>query len=190
MPIRDLDDMVASRFEEALGNLKDARLSDEVITLIDDAAAVNARGGLVAPEAAGMHSRLIEEHGDEVDPNIRARIERGQVINAETYTEMAEERARLVKAMDDRLAKFDVVLLPTCPIVAPTILETQNSEVWARRNAMVLRNTSLANFFDLAAISLPIPGSGLPVGLMLMARNGHDRRLFQIAAAVEQLWAG
>jgi aspartyl-tRNA(Asn)/glutamyl-tRNA(Gln) amidotransferase subunit A len=54
---------------------------------------------------------------------------------------------------------------------------------------MVLRNTSLGNFFDLTAISLPIPGSGLPVGLMLMARNGHDHRLFRIAAAVERLWA-
>jgi hypothetical protein len=28
---------------------------------------------------------------------------------------------------------------------------------------------------------------GLPVGLMLLARNCHDRRLFRIAAAVEQL---
>jgi aspartyl-tRNA(Asn)/glutamyl-tRNA(Gln) amidotransferase subunit A len=27
----------------------------------------------------------------------------------------------------------------------------------------------------------------LPVGLMLIARNGHDRRLFRIAAAVERL---
>jgi aspartyl-tRNA(Asn)/glutamyl-tRNA(Gln) amidotransferase subunit A len=54
---------------------------------------------------------------------------------------------------------------------------------------MVLRNTSLGNFFDLTAISLPIPGGGLPVGLMLMTRNGHDHRLFRIAAAVERLMA-
>jgi Asp-tRNA(Asn)/Glu-tRNA(Gln) amidotransferase A subunit family amidase len=30
---------------------------------------------------------------------------------------------------------------------------------------------------------------GLPVGLMLVARNGHDRRLLQIASAVERLFA-
>jgi aspartyl-tRNA(Asn)/glutamyl-tRNA(Gln) amidotransferase subunit A len=30
----------------------------------------------------------------------------------------------------------------------------------------------------------------LPVGLMLVARNGHDRRLLRIAAAVERLFAG
>ncbi|MGE0064049.1 MAG: amidase, partial [Xanthobacteraceae bacterium] len=49
--------------------------------------------------------------------------------------------------------------------------------------------TSIGNFFDLCAVSLPIPGSGLPCGLMLMTRNGHDRRLFRIAAAVERLFS-
>jgi aspartyl-tRNA(Asn)/glutamyl-tRNA(Gln) amidotransferase subunit A len=51
---------------------------------------------------------------------------------------------------------------------------------------VVVRNTSWVNFFDLCAISLPLPREG---GLMLVARNGHDRRLFQIAAAVERLFA-
>ena len=55
---------------------------------------------------------------------------------------------------------------------------------------IVLRNPALANFFDLCAISRPLPRhAGLPVGPMLVARNGHDHRLFAIAAAVEQLLA-
>ena len=51
------------------------------------------------------------------------------------------------------------------------------------------RRYTLGNFFDLTSISLPIPGSGLPAGLMLMARNGQDHRLFRVAAAIERLWA-
>jgi aspartyl-tRNA(Asn)/glutamyl-tRNA(Gln) amidotransferase subunit A len=55
---------------------------------------------------------------------------------------------------------------------------------------MLLRNTVIVNFFDLCAISVPIPrGSGLPAGFMLVARNGQDQRLFRIAAAVERLFA-
>jgi aspartyl-tRNA(Asn)/glutamyl-tRNA(Gln) amidotransferase subunit A len=54
---------------------------------------------------------------------------------------------------------------------------------------LLLRNTSTWNFFDTCAISIPIPGLGLPVGLMLVARNGHDRRLFAIAAGIERLFA-
>jgi len=47
------------------------------------------------------------------------------------------------------------------------------------------------NFFDLCAISLPLPrGSGLPVGLMLAARNGTDWRLLRIARSIERLLAG
>ena len=52
---------------------------------------------------------------------------------------------------------------------------------------MLLRNTAPINFFDLCAISLPLPRqSGLSAGLMLVGRNGQDRRLFNIAAAVEK----
>jgi len=37
------------------------------------------------------------------------------------------------------------------------------------------------------AISLPMPEMAHPAGLMLVARNGHDRRLLRIAAEVEAL---
>ena len=47
------------------------------------------------------------------------------------------------------------------------------------------------NFFDLCAISLPLPrDGGLSTGLMLVGRNGSDAKLFAIAAAVEKLLAG
>ncbi|HUD89900.1 MAG TPA: amidase, partial [Xanthobacteraceae bacterium] len=55
-------------------------------------------------------------------------------------------------------------------------------------NAAVLRNTAIGNFYDLCAITLPLKAE-LPVGLMLIARNGHDRRLLRIAEAAAQLLA-
>jgi aspartyl-tRNA(Asn)/glutamyl-tRNA(Gln) amidotransferase subunit A len=81
--------------------------------------------------------------------------------------------------------------MPTVAIVAPTIAECRDPEVALARDLLVLRNTAIANYFDLCAISLPLPGrGGLPVGLMLVARNGRDRKLLHIAAAVERLLAG
>jgi aspartyl-tRNA(Asn)/glutamyl-tRNA(Gln) amidotransferase subunit A len=41
----------------------------------------------------------------------------------------------------------------------------------------------------MCAISLPIPGSGLPVGLMLVARNGHDRPPVRDRGGIERLFA-
>jgi aspartyl-tRNA(Asn)/glutamyl-tRNA(Gln) amidotransferase subunit A len=103
---------------------------------------------------------------------------------------MVNERAALIAEMDARLSDIDVLVLPTTPMVAPTIEEMAPPDVFARKNAMLLRNTSIWNFFDCCAISLPLPrDGGLPVGLMLVVRNGHDHRLFRIAAAVERLFA-
>jgi aspartyl-tRNA(Asn)/glutamyl-tRNA(Gln) amidotransferase subunit A len=85
--------------------------------------------------------------------------------------------------MDAQLAAVDALIMPTTAIVAPTIAEVADPKVFAVRNAALLRNTSLVNFFDLCAISLPLPTT-LPVGLMLVARNGRDHRLLRIAAAI------
>jgi aspartyl-tRNA(Asn)/glutamyl-tRNA(Gln) amidotransferase subunit A len=80
--------------------------------------------------------------------------------------------------------------MPTTPIVSPRIAEVTTPQAFQAKNMLVLRNPSIVNFFDLCAISLPLPpDAGLPVGLMLVARNGHDHRLFRIAAAVERLFA-
>jgi aspartyl-tRNA(Asn)/glutamyl-tRNA(Gln) amidotransferase subunit A len=81
--------------------------------------------------------------------------------------------------------------LPTTPIVAPLIAEVATRETFTAKNMLLLRNPLIINFFDLCAISLPLPREGgLPVGLMLVGRNGHDHRLFRIAAAVEKAFAG
>ena len=103
---------------------------------------------------------------------------------------MVRARAALIRAMDARLADLDAVVMPTTPIVAPLMAEVAAPDDFSRRNALLLRNTTIWNFFDCCAISLPLPrDGGLATGLMLAARNGHDRRLFRIAAAVERLLA-
>jgi aspartyl-tRNA(Asn)/glutamyl-tRNA(Gln) amidotransferase subunit A len=152
--------------------------------------AINAKGGFVPAEAFAIHRDLVARHGSEYDPNVRARIERGRNLSAADYVLMSRERTRLVQEMDARLEELDAVVLPTTAIVAPKISEVATPEIFGRQNMLLLRNTALANFFDLCAISLPLPRqTGLPVGLMLVSRNGHDHRLFRIAAAVEQLLA-
>jgi len=102
------------------------------------------------------------------------------------------ERARLVRVMDARLSALDILAMPTTPIVAPTMAEVADRKVFSARNMLLLRNTNIVNFFDLCAISLPLPrrAGAMPAGLMLIARNGEDHRLLRISAAVERLLAG
>ena len=149
---------------------------------------VNAYGGIVQPEACAVHRDRLKRRGSDIDPNVRVRLERGGAVSGPDYVDMMQARTRLVRAMDQRLAAFDAVVMPTTPIVAPTLAEVADPKDYAARNTLVLRNTSIGNFFDLCGVSLPLKAK-LPVGLMLMARNGHDRMLLRIAAAVEKALA-
>jgi aspartyl-tRNA(Asn)/glutamyl-tRNA(Gln) amidotransferase subunit A len=111
----------------------------------------------------------------------------GVRFSDETIPLVVQARRLLVQAMDARLSALDALILPTTPIVAPKLAEIATPEDFGRKNAMLLRNTASINFFDLCAISLPLPRrDGLSTGLMLVGRNGQDRHLFNVAAAVEK----
>ena len=149
---------------------------------------INAKGGILPAEAFALHRDRLARRGATIDPNVRVRLERAEKIKAADYIDMIRARAALVRAMDARLADLDALVMPTTPIVAPLIAEVVGVEEFARKNGLLLRNTTMWNFFDCCAISLPLPRDGdLPAGLMLVARNGHDHRLFRIAAALERL---
>jgi len=189
--LTEWDNTVGTRFGAARKRLSDAgaRVTDEPMPLLDQMLAVNAKGGLAPSEAFAIHREYLVRRADDFDPNVRVRIERGGKVSAADYVDMSRRRAELIRAMDAQASAFDAWVLPTTPIVAPTIAEMQDTSTFGTKNMLLLRNTSTWNFLDMCAISIPIPGSGLPVGLMLVARNGHDRRLFEIAAGIERLFA-
>jgi aspartyl-tRNA(Asn)/glutamyl-tRNA(Gln) amidotransferase subunit A len=189
-PLENLDATVSTALAAATQRLEQAgvRVTRETVSLLDDMRQVNAYGGIVQPEACAIHRDRLKRRAADIDPNVRVRIERGCAMSAADYIGMLYARERLVRAMDSWLAGLDALIMPTTGIVAPTIAEVANAEVFAARNSMLLRNTSIGNFFDLCGISLPLPAP-LPVGLMLLARNGHDHALLRIAAGVETLFA-
>jgi len=191
-PLENLDETVDLKFSDAVAKLNKAgaHISEEKLSLLDKMAQVNSKGGVQPAEAFAIHRDLLSRRADAIDPNVRVRLERARNISAADYIDMVRERARLVRMMAIRIADVDVLAWPTTPMVAPTMQEVEAPDEFARKNAMLLRNTVIVNFFDLCAISVPIPrGSGLPAGFMLVARNGQDQRLFRIAAAVERLFA-
>ncbi|MGA7972745.1 MAG: amidase family protein, partial [Pseudolabrys sp.] len=155
---------------------------------IDGMNEVNKLGGGITPtEAYAVHRDRFARRGDDIDQNIRRRIERAKDNSAADYIAMMQRRLALIREMDAAVADLDVLISPTSAVIAPLIADLEKPDEFARRNAMCLRNTSIWNFFDACAISLPLPKQdGQNVGLMLIARNGQDHRLFRIAAAVEK----
>jgi aspartyl-tRNA(Asn)/glutamyl-tRNA(Gln) amidotransferase subunit A len=193
LPLRQLDDTVSARLFEAINELGRAnvQVSPELFPQFDDMVRVNSKATIAAAEGYAIHRERLAERGADFDPVVRARLETARDFSAADYIVLVRERAVLARAMDARLADLDAIMLPTVPVIAPTIAECVNLDVTRTLDlfGVIGRNTNMVNFFDLCAISLPLPrGDGMPVGLMLVARNGQDRKLLRIAAAAERLF--
>ena len=191
-PLADLDATVSARFAEATAALgrAGARLSEENIPLVDGVRVDSRDAKIWTMESHAIHRQHLLARPRDFDPYFHTMIEGGGNSSAADYIAATRERAALVRSMDERLRDFDALVLPTVAMVAPTIAELSSGfEAFIAKTALAVRNTAIANFFDLCAISIPLPREGgLPVGLMLVARNGEDRKLFRIAATVERLF--
>src|SRR5690606_22645240 len=113
------------------------------------------------------------------DPLVLGRIRKGQALDAASYVTILRARQALQASLDHRLADLDALVLPTVPLLAPRIDAVQDESAFTRVNALLLRNPSVFNFYDLPALSLPLP-SPRPVGLMVVGRRGRDRELLAL----------
>jgi aspartyl-tRNA(Asn)/glutamyl-tRNA(Gln) amidotransferase subunit A len=185
-----LEPHVARSFERAIHQLRGAGAGVEEIPLaeLDELPGLNRKGGFSGAEAYAAHRERIESQGELYDPRVLVRILRGREQSAAEYLDLIRARADLQRRIEAPLADFEAILMPTTPIIAPLLEDLQTDEAYMRSNQMALRNTSVANFLDRCALSIPCqePGTA-PVGLMLMGPQGADRRLLELAAAVEAL---
>lgn len=188
--LEEMDETVAAAFSAALTRLSTAGVTIEEIDFpeLEALPALGAKGGFPAAEAWHWHRDLLARAGERYDPRVRSRIERGAAMTAADYIDLLEGRRALKQSAERRLHDWDALLTPTVPVVAPRIDSLESDEAYTRLNLLILRNPTVGNMLDLCGISLPChaPGS-LPVGLMLMGRNGTDADLLRQAAAVEGL---
>ncbi|HYF89187.1 amidase [Azospirillum sp.] len=183
-----IEPAVAAAFEAALDRLRAAGahiVEGSIDAELDALADLDRVGVFTAIELAATLAELGIAELDGIDPKTRARIEAGGRTPAADYVRMQRRRADLIRLMDERLARHPVLLLPTVPLTAPAIADVLEDAAFHRVNLLLLRNTRIANLFDVPAISLPVPSAGLPVGLMAMGRRGSDRSLLGIAAGLE-----
>jgi aspartyl-tRNA(Asn)/glutamyl-tRNA(Gln) amidotransferase subunit A len=186
----ELDDEVARTFERALETLSRQGALIERIAVPEflDVGVMNTKGGFAAAESYAWHRYLIASHGDVYDPRVRLRIERGEAISAADYIDLIAMRKSLIARATARLAPYDALVMPTTANTPPVIADLADDKVFARENLRSLRNCTLINMIDGCSISLPCHREGeAPVGLMLAASGGADRRIFELAAGMEDV---
>jgi aspartyl-tRNA(Asn)/glutamyl-tRNA(Gln) amidotransferase subunit A len=184
----DLDDAVARTFGRALETLSRQGALIERIEVPEflDVAPMNTRGGFAAAESYAWHRYLIASKGDVYDPRVSMRILRGESLSAADYVDLLGARKSLITRATVRLAPYDALVLPTTANTPPRIADLADDKAFTKANLLSLRNCTLINMIDGCAISLPCHREGeVPVGLMLAASGGADRRIFELAAAME-----
>jgi len=189
----ELDDAVAQTFARALETLsrQGALIERIVVPEFLDVAVMNAKGGFAAAESYAWHRYLIASKGDVYDPRVSMRILRGESLSAADYVDLLGARKSLIARMERRLAPYDALILPTTANTPPRIADLADDRAFTKANLLSLRNCTLINMIDGCAISLPGHREGeVPVGLMLAASGGSDRRILELAAAMESVVRG
>ena len=152
-----------------------------------DARAIFAEGGLAVPEFVAFIENELPDFKATLDPNVRSRFEAFGTLTSTEYMGRKMRIARAAAAANARLADIDAIVGPTTPITAPLLQHAAEGEGYRTHNMASLRNTMPGNLLELCGLTIPagLDGSGMPVGLQLLAPRGTDERLLSIGLAVE-----
>jgi aspartyl-tRNA(Asn)/glutamyl-tRNA(Gln) amidotransferase subunit A len=183
---------VASAFAAACRKLSEAGalVSEIPFPEIDELPEMNAAGGIAPIEAYAWHRDLMARRGNEYDQRVRTRIERAAAMSAVDFIKLIEARADVIARSAARSSAFDALLAPTVPVTPPPITAFERDHDYRHLNAHILRNTSVFNFLDRCAATLPIQPPGVAgIGLMIVGEHGADRRLLAICAGIEDVLA-
>jgi len=183
-----LDEHVSAAWLHALDVLcaQGVKITELPLPELAELDSINARGGITAWEAWQWHQHYAQSQPEAYDPQVLTRINRGSLLNEEDAAELYQLRADWKQRVEQAVAPFDGILMPTVPLIAPTLTELDDPARYMQVNLLMLRNTSVINMLDGCSISLPChqPGAA-PVGLMLSSTHGNDAALLSWAAAIE-----
>ena len=148
---------------------------------------VCAIGGLAAAEFAAFINGEMRHLKATLDPNVAFRIKDMDSFTAMEYLERKNDLETMSYSINKKFEEFDIIITPTVPITAPITSYLEDSKKYSEANGLMLRNTSPVNLLGLCAITIPVAldGSGIPIGVQLIAPAFHEMKLLSIALRIE-----
>jgi aspartyl-tRNA(Asn)/glutamyl-tRNA(Gln) amidotransferase subunit A len=140
-----------------------------------------------AVEAYALHRQRLQTARDQFDRRVSLRLMLGAEMKAADYVDLLRLRRALIESANRTTARYDALLAPTVPIVAPTLAEMESSdETFFRVNGLLLRNCAPFNVLDRPCLSIPCHHTGTaPVGLMVVGETMGDARVMALGQAIE-----
>jgi aspartyl-tRNA(Asn)/glutamyl-tRNA(Gln) amidotransferase subunit A len=150
--------------------------------------AARANGLMTTADAAVFHHERLERAPEDFGADVLARLRRGASYTQREYVQARRTQTVLRRQLQSLFRSsggaYDVLVLPTTPIVAPL-----RSGLDAVATAATLtRLTAPFNLAGLPALSLPcgFTRGGLPIGLQIVGAAWEEHRVLRAGHAYEQ----
>lgn len=186
-----LDPEVTAAVDAALRELETLGAKVETLRVPDPAVMVGVSNVLVRCESATIHARLLRERPDELQAQVRERLEPGFHVTAYDYLQAQRLRARLARAfVSEVFDAVDVLIAPVIPEPAPTLEDAKAGTAAERvaRMGKFSRLTRPINGLGLPALSMPCGFStdGRPIAFQLVGRPFAETTLLRLGHAYEE----
>ena len=146
--------------------------------------------GTADVDCAAYHWDWLQERPDDYDWSTRTRLETATLAPAWAYLKAQRARELIRRELHAALDKYDIIILPTSPVAAPTIEASTGKPGGYYQGKLDLgrrRYTSPAALAGLPALSIPcgFSADGLPIGMQIIGKPFAESTLFAVGQAYE-----
>lgn len=177
------DEQAEKAFQQTVQLLKslNAEITKIDFTDFEQLAAQLYQGSWVAERTAAVEN-LLNSNTDDFDPTVLEIIKNGEKYSAVDAYNAEYLKQNLARKIQQRLADFDALIVPTAPTIY-TIEQLQQNPI--EYNAHLGTYTNFTNLADLSALALPagFRADHLPFGITLIAPAWHDAALVHFGKA-------
>ena len=159
-----------------------AQVEEVDLSWLEELALANSQ--MTQADGAAFHRERLTKHPDWFGADVLQRLQNGAALSSSEYALARRTQAEGRRRFEIFFNKFDLLLLPTIPILAP-LIENAGAIQAARQ---LTRLTSPFNLIGLPALSVPCGFTkiGLPVGLQIVSRQWGEAMILQAGHAFEQ----
>jgi aspartyl-tRNA(Asn)/glutamyl-tRNA(Gln) amidotransferase subunit A len=182
---------VRQAVEAAAKVLADAGAIVDEVSLGEVTSAAPAAFAIVGSEALAYHADRLRTRAAEYDPDVVRRLRVATYVTGVHYVRAQQVRALVREDVDRALARRDVLLAPSTPIVAPALAEREVAlgDGASPVRAALIRFTQPFNLSGHPACSLPcgFTAERLPIGMQIVGRPFDEVTVLRTADAFQRL---
>jgi aspartyl-tRNA(Asn)/glutamyl-tRNA(Gln) amidotransferase subunit A len=193
MDDQGLDREVRTVTTTAINKLTDLGVSIDEVSIPYIGNSMYALGIIIWCEGAALNRRWVESKYQLIRQSTRVGFLAGCLLPAKAYLIARQAQALIRTQILEAFQKYDLLLCPTSPKLAPKIEDTIEVASFPGKEDVVRRHAEgHSGFAPLAgcpAISIPCGFSkiGLPIGLQITGRPFEDALVLRVAHAYEQI---